>query len=761
MNYRQPLRSGAFLTPSSSSPGSVVARSVRCEELGFDLAVFQDHPYLPSQLEMWTLLSWVAARTARIHLAPGVVSIPLRDPVMLARSAASLDLLTGGRVDLGLGAGFYWDEIGSMGGPVRSPREAVQALSEAIDLIQGVLDVSSAQPLSYRGERYTVSGIQRGPIPAHRIPLWVGGYRRKMLALIGQKADGWMPSLVGDQPEGVQDTLVRGNAAIDEAARQAGRDPAEIRRLLNISGRFGRQAQGFLDGPPSRWVEDLTPLAVEAGFSTFILGSDDDDVLERFAQEVWPALREAVDRALPEPLPPNETRPRSVIAQRRVGIDYAGVPASLADSAIEPGDIDYPKARSTRMRGGSPGIVLRPGTVDDVVDAVGFARAHLHLPLGIRSGGHGVSGRSTNDGGIVIDLCRLRAISALDEAAHLVRVGPGATWRDVATSLAPHGWALSSGDFGGVGVGGLTVSGGIGLLNRSQGLTIDCLRAVQIVLADGAVVEADERDHSDLFWAVRGAGANMGIITAFDFEASQVTNVGWAQLICDASDPARFLQQFGAAAAAAPRDTTAFLTASPAYPQLPLAHISIMVNNAAPDVLMQRLLPFLDITTVHNLTADVAPYAAIIGAAPDFPSTAQGEPIIRSALVDAIGPELAAGLADILRSGAAYMLQVRTIGGAVADVAPDATAFPYRQNGFSIAAMGVNAQRMNESWDSLRPHFDSLYIAFESDSRPERIAEAYPPTTLQRLRAVKSRYDPENLFRDNFNIEPIGEESHA
>ncbi|EUA74336.1 FAD binding domain protein [Mycobacteroides abscessus subsp. bolletii 1513] len=164
----------------------------------------------------------------------------------------------------------------------------------------------------------------------------------------------------------------------------------------------------------------------------------------------------------------------------------------------------------------------------------------------------------------------------------------------MAAALAPYGLGLSSGDFGGVGVGGLTAAGGIGLLNRNYGLTIDRLRAAQIVLADGTVTDADHQHHPDLFWAIRGAAANFGVVTAFEFEADSVTDVGWAQFIIEADNMIAFLQRFGVAASSAPRDTTAFLTAVPAQPsQPPLAQLTVMVNNVDPDVVTDRLQPFV------------------------------------------------------------------------------------------------------------------------------------------------------------------------
>src|SRR5690606_21089086 len=187
---------------------------------------------------------------------------------------------------------------------------------------------------------------------------------------------------------------------------------------------------------------------------------------------------------------------------------------------------------------------------------VAVAREHREVPLGVRSGGHGISGRSTNDGGLVLDVGALNTIEVIDEERRLVRVGPGARWHEVAAALAPYGWAISSGDFGGVGVGGLATAGGIGFFAREHGLTIDRVRAAELVLADGSIVRTDADTDPELFWGVRGAGANFGVVTAFEFEASEVGNVGWAQLAFDASDTAGFFERFGAAMEAAPRDVS-------------------------------------------------------------------------------------------------------------------------------------------------------------------------------------------------------------
>ncbi|MGW6130906.1 LLM class flavin-dependent oxidoreductase [Cellulomonas sp. NPDC055163] len=282
---------GSFLTPTNADPQAPVRLAVASEAAGLDLVTFQDHPYQPAFLDTWTLMSYVAARTERIRLAGNVLNLPLRPPAVLARAAASLDRLSGGRVELGLGAGAFWDAIEAMGGHRLTPGQAVTALSEAIDVIRGVWDDSTRQPLRVDGTVHAVHGAKRGPAPAHPMEIWLGAYKPRMLALTGQKADGWLPSL---SYLGSPQDMAGANARIDDAALAAGRRPADVRRLLNISGTFTDRSAGPLQGPVTQWVEELGELVVEHGFSTFILAGDDERALRLFGGEVGPALRELV-----------------------------------------------------------------------------------------------------------------------------------------------------------------------------------------------------------------------------------------------------------------------------------------------------------------------------------------------------------------------------------------------------------------------------------------------------------------------------------
>ncbi|SFP08542.1 Flavin-dependent oxidoreductase, luciferase family (includes alkanesulfonate monooxygenase SsuD and methylene tetrahydromethanopterin reductase) [Amycolatopsis arida] len=291
-DYGHDLRFGTFVTPTVRPVRHAVDLAVVADRAGLDLVTFQDHPYQPSFHDTWTLLSYVAARTERVGLSGNVLNLPLRQPAVLARAAASLDLLSGGRVELGLGAGAFWDAIEAMGGHRLSPGQARVALEEAIAVIRAVWAADRRGGVRLNGRHYRIGGAKRGPAPAHDIAIWVGAYKPRMLDLVGRVADGWLPSL--SYLPGGPDDLTGMNRAIDEAAETAGRDPAAVRRLLNISGEFAGTSTAFLHGPPDQWAEELAGLVLDHGVSTFVLATDDAASTETFAKDVAPATRELV-----------------------------------------------------------------------------------------------------------------------------------------------------------------------------------------------------------------------------------------------------------------------------------------------------------------------------------------------------------------------------------------------------------------------------------------------------------------------------------
>jgi alkanesulfonate monooxygenase SsuD/methylene tetrahydromethanopterin reductase-like flavin-dependent oxidoreductase (luciferase family) len=286
--YGRPLEFGLSIVPTSADLDVARALARRADELGLDLIGIQDHPYQWRFFDTWALIADLLARTERVRMFPDVANLPLRPPAMIAKQAASLDVLSGGRFELGLGAGAFWDAIAAMGGPVRSGREALEALEEAIHVIRAFW--SGERTIAFEGTQYSVRGLHPGPAPVHPIGIWLGVGKPRALALTGRLADGWVPSLSWATPE-----LVPGmQRRIDDGAAEAGRSPATIRRVYNVGGTIvDGPTRGLLEGPPDHWIETLGGFASELGFDTFTFwpGADPLAQLDRFAQEVVPALR--------------------------------------------------------------------------------------------------------------------------------------------------------------------------------------------------------------------------------------------------------------------------------------------------------------------------------------------------------------------------------------------------------------------------------------------------------------------------------------
>jgi alkanesulfonate monooxygenase SsuD/methylene tetrahydromethanopterin reductase-like flavin-dependent oxidoreductase (luciferase family) len=278
------VRFGYFLVPNAVDP--LLDTAHRIENLGLDYVGIQDHPYQGEFVETWSLMAMIAATTTTLRVFPDVANLPLRRPALIAKAAATIDLLSGGRFDLGLGAGAFWEAIEAYGGSRRGPGESLDALEEAITVIRKVW--SGERNLRLDGVHYRLAGARGGPVPAHPIGIWLGAYGPRALALTGRVADGWVPSLRG----GILDLgpMVQ---RLDDATSAAGRRPTDLRRILNISGRItdGR-SEGAFDGPVDQWVAGLSELVVAYGFDTFLFWGEADGQLERFATEVVPRTRE-------------------------------------------------------------------------------------------------------------------------------------------------------------------------------------------------------------------------------------------------------------------------------------------------------------------------------------------------------------------------------------------------------------------------------------------------------------------------------------
>ncbi|WP_099020580.1 LLM class flavin-dependent oxidoreductase [Mycolicibacterium palauense] len=291
-DYGRVVQFGVFITPRSDRLDNGLALAALADE-SLDFIGVQDHPYQRRFLDAWAFMSNLLLRTERVRVVPDVANVPLREPAVMAKMAASLDVLSGGRMELALGAGAFWDPIVAMGGPRRSPRQAAQALREAVEVTR--LMWSGERAVSYDGEFYRLKGLHPGPQPVHDMQVWLGVGGPKLLRYLGGHADGWIPSNSYFPP----DVLPQMQRQIDAGALEAGRDPAEIARVYNVFGRIvDVPTDERFNGTVEQWVETLVGLVVETGMDTFIFAAPDDDVdqVRRFAREVVPAVRDGVDR---------------------------------------------------------------------------------------------------------------------------------------------------------------------------------------------------------------------------------------------------------------------------------------------------------------------------------------------------------------------------------------------------------------------------------------------------------------------------------
>ncbi len=423
------------------------------------------------------------------------------------------------------------------------------------------------------------------------------------------------------------------------------------------------------------------------------------------------------------------------------------------------------------MMGGTdpkPALIVRPRSDADVARAVTLAR-ETGLPLAVRSGGHSGAGHSTADGGVVIDLRDMKAIE-FDVDAKTAWAEAGLTAAEFTNAAAAHGLAVGFGDTGSVGLGGITLGGGVGYLARKHGLTVDNLLAADVVTADGQVLRVDEQSHPDLFWAIRGGGGNYGIATRFQFRLHPVGEVVGGMLLLPAT--AETVAGCIAASEAAPDELTTIINVM-SCPPLPFVppeqHGSIVILALmcwAGDTVagLEAMAPFLALAEpIANFVAPM-PYPQIYPPEdPDYHPTA----VSKTMFVDSIGLDEAATIVDLLQASDATLraAQLRVLGGAVARVPADATAYAHRAAPIMVniaafydgpADREARLAWVNEVTATLHQGNDAAYVNFLQDEGPERIRAAYPGATWDRLAAVKATYDPQNVFRRNQNVPPAG-----
>jgi alkanesulfonate monooxygenase SsuD/methylene tetrahydromethanopterin reductase-like flavin-dependent oxidoreductase (luciferase family) len=296
-DYGHEIEFGYFLIPDAGDPGGVLETARLADRLGYDLLAVQDHPYQPAHLDALALLGVILGQTEQIRVFQDVGNLPLRPPAVFAETAATLDLLSGGRFIAGLGGGGFLDAAHAMGAPALTPGQSIEALEEAVAIMRA--GWSEGRGLRFDGRHYQLEGARLGPKPAREIPIWLGAAKPRALALTGRVADGWAAPLMNYQPPAA---AAESQAVIDRAAREAGRDPGEIRRIYNMSGAFTATAPApasdtdeTIVGPPEQWAEVLTHFALDLGFGTFLLiGPPDAGTLRTFIEEVAPQVREGV-----------------------------------------------------------------------------------------------------------------------------------------------------------------------------------------------------------------------------------------------------------------------------------------------------------------------------------------------------------------------------------------------------------------------------------------------------------------------------------
>jgi FAD/FMN-containing dehydrogenase len=442
--------------------------------------------------------------------------------------------------------------------------------------------------------------------------------------------------------------------------------------------------------------------------------------------------------------------------------------AALRGRVITPDDAVYDQAR-TVFYGGidrRPAAVVRPTDAKEVAQVVLFAREH-GLELAVRSGGHSVARHSVTDGGIVLDLHDMRALE-IDPERRTAWAETGLTAGEYSTAAGAHGLATGFGDTASVGIGGITLGGGVGYLVRKYGLTIDDLLAAEVVTADGQLLQVDEGSHPELFWAIRGGGGNFGVATRFRFRLHPVSTVLGGMLLLPATP--EVVEGFVAEAAAAPEElsTIANVMPAPPLPFIPAERHGELVVLA----LMVHAGPLEDgERAVAPLRALAEPLADLVHPMPypeiyppeeeEFHPTA----VSRTMLVDAVDRDATAAIVEHLQASDSPMrvAQLRVLGGAMARVPAEATAFAHRASRLmvNVAAIydGPEDRAVREAWvadfeAALRQGDDGAYVNFISEEGQDRVRQAYPGSTWDRLAAVKRRYDPTNLFHLNCNIPP-------
>lgn len=435
------------------------------------------------------------------------------------------------------------------------------------------------------------------------------------------------------------------------------------------------------------------------------------------------------------------------------------ISAALGGAVIRPGDPGWDAARRFHSGIGEPALVIRAASVDDVRSAVRYAAAE-GLDVMVRSGGHSAWG--SVPGGLTIDLAALADVAV---EGTRVSIGGGAHWGPVAATLASHGLGISSGDTASVGVGGLTLGGGIGLMVRAWGLACDQLVGVHLVTAEGDLVEATDATHPDLMWALRGGGGNFGVVTRFEFQAHPLRAVFAAELGFE-GDARQLLPALRDVMTDAPRElTVTYMDVPPMDPSAPPGS-SIGAVWAGDDEARAReaVAPLLAVPGVVQRDMGVRPYPEVLLEQPEFdPETPMPGFVGGNTLLRVLEDDVIERLVAFRETYPASVLFLRALGGAYGDVPQEESAFPARDatwfamaGAFDVPGMLDDAARTRAlgEWNEIESLGSGVYGNFTTSTEPGWSERMYLPETLTRLAAVKREWDPRNVFRRNHNVRP-------
>lgn len=445
-------------------------------------------------------------------------------------------------------------------------------------------------------------------------------------------------------------------------------------------------------------------------------------------------------------------------------LSWPATPRGLATQLITPHDAGYALARSNYMAVGSPALVIMAEQEEHVQEAVAYAaqvrqKTGERVKFSIRSGGHGIAGSSTNDGGIILDTSRMNGLKMLDPVQGLFRAESGATWGTVANLLAPYDLALTSGNFGDTGVGGLSTAGGIGYFARSQGLTLDHVHRARLVTADGSIRWVDAAHDPDLFWAVRGGATHAGVVTEFEFDAPRLnTTIGDARIIHQQvaytiTDLPAFSAAWGEWIRSAPREMESFLMIQ----RFSEGHISVQARNVWADDQVAEARPVLqdalDLAPVADQRAEMIAYPLLVPS-PGSSHVGQQRIKMRDVLVDQVDASVGEAILQTLKHRATSVVELRALGAAVSDTPRFQTAWGSRHQEALVASWlhPLSLDEQDSAFAPLQQLGTGSYGAYSSDTLTSAARLAWPGTTGDRLKAIAQQIDPHHLFDQGLTL---------